>query len=79
MTPVVGAAIRYWREERRWTIQALADRVGMSRASLNQMELGTQSIREDQLEVLATALCVPVDFLITLPPAKHTGELEDMQ
>lgn len=74
--PVVGGAIRFWREERRWTIQELADRMGLSRASLNHMELGTQTVRADQIDQLAAVLGVSVDCLMTAPPLKHAGELE---
>lgn len=76
MTSTVAANIRFWREERRWTTQRLADSVGLSRSSISQMESGTQSVTPDHLAAIAQALAVPVARFFEPPPARHAGELE---
>lgn len=73
---LIARNVRYWREERRWTIQCLADRVGLSRVWVTQMELGRQSITDDHLARFAAALNVPLERFFEPPPAKHTGEVE---
>lgn len=74
---LVARNIRFWREERRLTTQALADRIGLSRSSVTQMELGSQVVTDAYLRAIAGALCVPVPCFFEEPPALHTGELEE--
>lgn len=73
---VVATNIRWWREERRWTTQQLADRVGLSRSSISQMESGYQAVTDENLQAIAAALRVPIARFFAPPPAKHAGELE---
>lgn len=75
---IVGANLRFWREERRWTLQELADRMGLSRAAVTQMELGTQAIKDDHLLRFATVLQVPLERFFEPPPIKHSGELDQL-
>jgi transcriptional regulator with XRE-family HTH domain len=68
----IGAVIRRGRKrfKPRLTQEALAQRVGISRASLANIETGRQSVLVHQLYALAAALdLAPADFL----PAVDTG------
>lgn len=63
----VGAAIRSKRDELGMTQTSLADRTGLSRTSITNIEKGGQSIFLHQLVDVAKALRVdPKDFLVGL-------------
>jgi transcriptional regulator with XRE-family HTH domain len=69
----IGAVIRKGRRKfkPRLTQEALAQRVGISRASLANIETGRQSVLVHQLYALAAALdLAPADFLL---PASDSG------
>jgi transcriptional regulator with XRE-family HTH domain len=69
----IGAVIRKGRRKfkPRLTQEALAQRVGISRASLANIETGRQSVLVHQLYALAAALdLAPADFLL---PTGDTG------
>lgn len=69
----LGAVIRNGRNrfKPRWTQEKLAKKVGISRASLANIETGRQSVLVHQLYSLAEALGLsPQDFLL---PANDTG------
>jgi transcriptional regulator with XRE-family HTH domain len=69
----IGAVVRQGRRKfkPRLTQEALAQRVGVSRASLANIETGRQSVLVHQLYALAAALdLAPADFL---PPAADSG------
>ena len=69
----IGAVVRQGRRKfkPRLTQEVLAQRIGISRASLANIETGRQSVLVHQLYALAAALdLAPADFL---PPAADTG------
>ncbi len=55
--------IKAWRNYRSLTLQALADRAGISKAFLSQIENGKRTGTIAVLSALARALDVPVDLL----------------
>jgi len=60
--------IRQWRKARRLTLEACADRAGMSKGNLSNIETGKTGYNQATLEALADALqCEPVDLLIRNP------------
>lgn len=81
-----------WREFRNdMTQDQLAERIGMSKASISRIESGKQSWNDDFLEAAAVALnCTPADLLIRdprkgdslysiadqVPPERHTEAAE---
>ena len=69
----IGALIRNRRKKfkPRWTQEKLANRIGISRASLANIETGRQSVLVHQLYAFAEALDLsPSDFLL---PANDSG------
>lgn len=60
--------IRSWRKFRGYTLENLAERVGITHASLSRIERGEQPYNQDLLGLLADALtCEPADLLIRDP------------
>jgi transcriptional regulator with XRE-family HTH domain len=69
----IGSVVRRGRRKfkPRLTQETLAQRVGISRASLANIETGRQSVQVHQLYALASALdLAPADFLL---PASDSG------
>jgi transcriptional regulator with XRE-family HTH domain len=76
----LGHAIRTERERQRITQGELADLVGMSRASVTNIELGRQSVLVDQLCRFARALGVePANLLQCAPPRREDRPFEDLR
>lgn len=60
--------IRNWRKKRELSLEVLAERIGMTHASLSRVERGWQPYNQTMLEALADELrCAPVDLLIRNP------------
>lgn len=60
--------IRAWRKHRHLTLENLAERVGITHASLSRIERGEQPYNQDLLDLLAEALmCDPADLLVRDP------------
>lgn len=60
--------VREWREHRHMTQEQLAERVGITPASLSRIERGLQAYTRGSLEALAEALqCQPADLLTRNP------------
>jgi len=60
--------VREWREHRGMTQEQLAERAGMTTASLSRIERGLQPYHQGTLDALAGALhCDPVDLLTRNP------------
>src|SRR5262249_32483599 len=77
----IGAVIRRGRRKfkPRLTQEALARRVGISRASLANIETGRQSVLVHQLYALAAALdLAPADFLLPADDSATRAEWESM-
>lgn len=62
--------IKEWRKHRGLTIDRLADRTQISKATLSRIENGKQPYTQDILEVIADALsCEPADLIMRDPTA----------
>lgn len=60
--------IRQWRKKRGLTLEVCAERAGMSKGNLSNIETGKTGYNQATLEALADALqCEPVDLLIRNP------------
>lgn len=57
-------SIRVWREYRGLTLQALADRVGISKSYLSQIESGNRSGSADVLKRIAAELHLTLDDIV---------------
>lgn len=60
----LGGNIRYFRKQKGWTQQELADRVGIVRSAITNIETGTASIALETLYYVAYALGVSVHELL---------------
>ena len=67
LAPVVGANLRRLRGERSLSLEGLAQRSGVSRAMLGQIELGQSAPTINVLWKIARALDLPFSALITGP------------
>ncbi|KQZ31602.1 hypothetical protein ASD50_15165 [Mesorhizobium sp. Root552] len=62
--------IKEWRHHRGLTMDRLADRLDISKATLSRIESGKQPYTQDTLEALADALsCEPADLIMRDPTA----------
>lgn len=62
--------IKEWRAHRGLTMERLADRLDISKATLSRIESGKQPYTQDTLEALADALsCEPADLIMRNPTA----------
>lgn len=61
--PPTGERIREVREARGWTQQALADKAGLSKGFLSDVENGHRGISSDNLLKIANALEATLDYL----------------
>lgn len=60
--------IREWRKHRGLTLEALAERAGMTHGNLSQLERGIINYTQPTLEALAEALdCEPADLIMRAP------------
>ena len=60
--------VREWRKKRGLTLEQCAERAGMSKGNLSNIETGKTGYNQATLEALAGALqCDPVDLLIRNP------------
>jgi DNA-binding XRE family transcriptional regulator len=57
------APLKLWREQRGLTQEELANKAGISKPYLSQLETGKRQGRVDTLAALARALAVPLDVL----------------
>jgi len=59
---------REWRKHRGFTLEKLAERIGVTAGALSQLERGDTSYTQPMLEALADALnCEPPDLLMRNP------------
>lgn len=59
-----------WRKHRRLTLEAAAERAGMTAGNISAMERGSQGYTQDGLEALAHAYNVEPAWLINVDPSK---------
>lgn len=65
--------IRQWRTHRVLSLEQLAERVGLTHASLSRVERGLQPYNQDMLEALASALGTDVVSLLIRDPTDPDG------
>jgi len=66
--PYQPTQIRNWRKKRGLSLEVLAERIGMTHASLSRVERGFQAYKQPMLELLADELrCSPADLLMRNP------------
>jgi transcriptional regulator with XRE-family HTH domain len=60
--------LREWRQHRQLTQERLADRIGMTKQHISDLERGRRQYNQATLEALASALmCEPADLLVRDP------------
>jgi transcriptional regulator with XRE-family HTH domain len=69
----IGARVRALRAGSGLTQRVVAERTGLSRASIANVEAGRQNLRLRQLAALAAALGVQVDRLVAGECVDHGG------
>lgn len=62
--------LKEWREYRHLTQEQLAERVGMSKSNISQLEQGRQGYSQEGLEALAEALQCDPGQIINVDPSK---------
>jgi transcriptional regulator with XRE-family HTH domain len=62
---VIGERIKERRNELRWTQEQLAQKAGISKSFLSELENGKRSVSANNLLDLARALSVSLDYLMT--------------
>lgn len=78
--PLSPTFIRDWRKFRRLSLVELAERVGVTHATLSRVETGKSPYSQDLLENLARELgCRPVDLLLRDPAAPAIVTIEPQQ
>jgi transcriptional regulator with XRE-family HTH domain len=65
--------VRPWREHRNLTLERLADRIGITHASLSRVERGLQPYSQPMLEALAEALATDTASLLMRDPSDPDG------
>ena len=73
----VGERIRARRQELGWTQEQFAEKAGISKGFLSDVETGTRNISAEYLLKIAQALTVTLDFLMKGDPSKlKTREIQ---
>jgi transcriptional regulator with XRE-family HTH domain len=74
---VVGKRVRAGRAQIRLTQDELAQRVGLTRTSITNLELGRQKIQVHTLCAIAQALQLPVTSLLPDKPSAVSSTIKD--
>ncbi|MBX6385293.1 MAG: helix-turn-helix transcriptional regulator [Microbispora sp.] len=72
-TPIVGDKLRRLREERDWSLEQLARRIGRTRSYLCRLENGQRTPSRRTVYQLAQALGVPYEDLLATSEAACPG------
>ncbi len=77
----LGLNLKYFRERRRFTQKELARRVtatrrsrGFSQTYISRLERGMKPVRDEHVELLASALQVPASALLSRPRIVRAAE-----
>jgi transcriptional regulator with XRE-family HTH domain len=73
---ILGLKVRNLRHERGETLQSLASRAGLSISYLSEIEKGKKYPKPEKLLLLAEALAVPFDDLVSLKVTEDLGPLK---
>ena len=76
-TRLLGASIRLARREHRWTVQELADRVGVTRVTMHKVESGDPTVGVGAAFEAATILGVPLFHEDRARRAIEASRIED--
>lgn len=77
---IVARNIRFWRKERRLTLQQLAAALGnIEFSGIGEYERGQRFIPVDALMRIAKILNVEIGRFFEEPPAHHSGELTEVR
>ena len=60
----LGTRVKASRERARLSQRELADKIGISEISVMRLEKGRRAAKSDELEKIATALDVPLPYLV---------------
>ena len=71
---LLAQKMRFLRFTRGWSQELLAERAGLHRTHISQIERGQVNISIDNLEKLANAFGLPVPELLTPPSPAHLAE-----
>ncbi len=69
--------VRKLRDEKRWTGQALADKIGVSKETISKIERRVQGITEPQAHALANVFGISIDDLYEAGPEPVRGLAEE--
>jgi len=75
---IFGLKLRQLRQEKKLSLAALAKIAGMSASYLNEIEKGKKYPKTEKVLVLAEALKVPYDELVSLKLTKNLAPLNDL-
>jgi transcriptional regulator with XRE-family HTH domain len=64
LSDVVASAVRAERARRHWTQAQLADRTGLSRTTIGDIESGRRQVTVNHLPLFCRALGVPLSVLV---------------
>jgi transcriptional regulator with XRE-family HTH domain len=70
----VGARIRVWRHERKISMMALGEAIGLTVQQIRKYEKGTHRIGASRLHQICAVLEIPVSFLFEDAPASSPGK-----
>jgi len=70
----VGRRIRYWRQDRGWSVEQLAEAIGLSPSQMRRLEQGASPMHVVRLAAIARALGVELTALV--PGGRDEGTLE---
>lgn len=65
--------IKVWRKHRKMTVEAVAERAGLTASMISQLETGRSAYTQNSLEAVAGALEVEPWQLLCAPPGANTG------
>lgn len=71
---ILGRNIRLLRNSRGWSQEELADRAGIDRGHISDMELAKHYARLDRIEMIARALGLPPHQLLDPATADSLGD-----
>ena len=74
---ILGKLVRTRREQAKLTQDELAQRVGLTRTSISNIESGRQKIQVHTLYTIAEALHVPADALLPLTGMREPEAIEE--
>lgn len=75
---ILGFKLKYLRVQRGYSLEELADRSGLSRAYIHDIERGRRYPKPDKINALANALSVSYDYMVSLKADKRIQPVIDL-